>query len=44
VVRGGTWTDDIFQEPYSLLPNGPWTPFAPMIDNALYLPLFYGDA
>jgi peptide/nickel transport system substrate-binding protein len=44
VVRGGTWTQDIFQEPNSLVPNGSWTPFAPMIDNALYLPLFYGDA
>jgi ABC-type transport system substrate-binding protein/serine/threonine protein kinase len=43
VVRGGTWTQDIFQEPDSLLPNGSGTPFAPMIDNALYLPLFYGD-
>ena len=44
VVRGGTWTEDIFIEPDSLLPNGSGTPFAPMIDNALYLPLFYGDA
>ncbi|MFL5698903.1 MAG: ABC transporter substrate-binding protein [Ktedonobacteraceae bacterium] len=44
VVRGGTWTDDIWAEPDSLLPNGSGTPFAPMIDNALYLPLFYGDA
>jgi peptide/nickel transport system substrate-binding protein len=44
VVRGGTWTQDIFIEPDSLLPNGAGTPFAPMVDNALYLPLFYGDA
>jgi ABC-type transport system substrate-binding protein/serine/threonine protein kinase len=40
VVRGGTWTEDAF-DPGSLLPNlgaGEW------IDQALYLPLFYGDA
>ncbi len=43
-VRGGTWTEDIFIEPNSLLPNASGTPFAPMVDNALYLPLFYGDA
>jgi peptide/nickel transport system substrate-binding protein len=40
VVRGGTWTEDAY-DPNSLLPNegdGNW------IDQALYLPLFYGDA
>jgi serine/threonine protein kinase len=40
VVRGGTWTEDAY-DPSSLLPNegdGNW------IDQALYLPLFYGDA
>ena len=43
-VRGGTWTEDLFQDTDSLLPNGSGTPFAPMIENALYLPLFYVDA
>ena len=40
VVRGGTWTEDAY-DPNSLIPhmgNGEW------IDQALYLPLFYGDA
>ena len=40
VIRGGTWTEDAY-DPDSLLPNegsGNW------IDQALYLPLFYGDA
>ena len=39
-VRGGTWTADTY-DPDSLIPNkgdGNW------IDQALYLPLFYGDA
>jgi peptide/nickel transport system substrate-binding protein len=39
-MRGGTWTEDAY-DPNSLLPNlgdGNW------IDQALYLPLFYGDA
>jgi peptide/nickel transport system substrate-binding protein len=39
-VRGGTWTADTL-DPDSLIPNkgdGNW------IDQALYLPLFYGDA
>jgi peptide/nickel transport system substrate-binding protein len=39
-VRGGTWTADTYY-PDSLIPNkgdGIW------IDQALYLPLFYGDA
>jgi peptide/nickel transport system substrate-binding protein len=42
VVRGGTWTDDT-HDPDSLIPNegdgSGWVQ-----DNALYLPLFYGDA
>jgi peptide/nickel transport system substrate-binding protein len=40
VMRGGTWTENAY-DPNSLLPNegdGNW------IDQALYLPLFYGDA
>src|SRR5205085_6497714 len=38
VVRGGTWTDDIIQAVGPLIPNEG----APQLDQALYLPLFYG--
>jgi peptide/nickel transport system substrate-binding protein len=40
-VRGGTWIEDLIGDVDSLLPNkggGGW------IDQALFLPLFYGDA
>ena len=45
-ARGGTWTDDVLLEPSSLIPNGDsGSPDASvLIDQALYLPLFYGDA
>jgi peptide/nickel transport system substrate-binding protein len=39
-VRGGTWTDDFVQQVGALIPNQG----APALDQALYLPLFYGDA
>jgi peptide/nickel transport system substrate-binding protein len=44
VVRGGTWIVESTHDPDSLIPNGgsgngPDT----FIDQALYLPLFYGD-
>ncbi len=41
-VRGGTWTDEFFQEPDSFIPNGGG--YSGGMDQALYLPLFYGDA
>ncbi len=41
VVRGGTWTDDTL-DPDSLIPNGGSDGGG--MDQALYLPLFYGDA
>jgi ABC-type transport system substrate-binding protein/serine/threonine protein kinase len=45
VARGGTWTDSGGQDPGSLIPNGCCdTIVAPYMDQALYLPLFYGDA
>ena len=45
-VRGGTWTDDFFGEPDSLIPNGSpmQVNYSTMVDQALYLPLFFGDA
>ena len=42
-VKGGTWTDDLFEEPHSLLPNASAETFAVMVDQALYAPLFVGD-
>ena len=41
VVRGGTWTA-VTLEPASLIPN--LDSSGVTLDNALYLPLFYGDA
>jgi peptide/nickel transport system substrate-binding protein len=46
-VRGGTWTYDLTWDPDSLIPNGTSRPFPfadGLVDQALYLPLFYGDA
>jgi ABC-type transport system substrate-binding protein/serine/threonine protein kinase len=45
-ARGGTWMDDVLLEPSSLIPNGDsGSPDASVLmDQALYLPLFYGDA
>jgi peptide/nickel transport system substrate-binding protein len=40
-VRGGTWTQDFFVDPGSLIPNGGGIVLS---YQALYLPLFYGDA
>jgi len=40
-VRGGTWASDHIIDPHSLIPNG--GEVQPEIDQALYLPLFYGD-
>jgi len=43
-VKGGTWIDDIPNEPTSLLPNGSSQTFDIVVDQALYSPLFVGDA
>src|SRR5205823_5328764 len=42
-VRGGTWTD-IIQNVDSFIPNGSIFYTVNIVDQALYLPLFYGDA
>ncbi len=42
-VKGGTWTDDLFEDADSLIPNGSVETFADMIDQAIYTPLFVGD-
>ncbi|MBE3559485.1 MAG: peptide ABC transporter substrate-binding protein [Ktedonobacteraceae bacterium] len=42
-VAGGTWIDDIGNEPDSLIPNGGSQTFSVLVDQALYSPLFVGD-
>ena len=42
-VRGGTWTDDLIYDPDALIPNA-GNGSEQQEDNALYLPLFYGNA
>ena len=42
-VKGGTWIDDIPNEPGSLIPNGDGQTFSVLVQNALYAPPFYGD-
>jgi peptide/nickel transport system substrate-binding protein len=42
-VKGGTWIDDLYEEPDSLLPNASSETFSNMVDQALYTPLFVGD-
>ena len=41
-VKGGTWIDDLFEEPDSLIPNASSETFAAMMDYALWAPLVYG--
>ncbi len=43
-VRGGTWTEDMVGDIDSLIPGGGVSIFSPLVDQALYMPLFYGDA
>jgi peptide/nickel transport system substrate-binding protein len=42
-VRGGVWIDDFYEEPNSLIPNAV-VGNGLMLMDALYAPLFYGDA
>ena len=42
--KGGTWIDDLYEPVKSLIPNGVSETFADLVDQSLYLPLFYGDA
>lgn len=44
VTNGGTWIDDLVNEPDSLLPNATVQTFAQMVMQSLYAPLFVGDA
>ena len=42
-VKGGTWTDDLYEEPSSLLPNVSVETFSDLVDTTLYAPLFLGN-
>src|SRR2546427_13255996 len=42
-VKGGTWIDDLFEEPDSLIPNASNETYAAMVDYGLWAPLIYGD-
>ncbi len=42
-VKGGTWIDDIPNEPDSLIPNGGSQTFNVIVDQTLFAPLFVGD-
>ena len=41
-VKGGTWIDDLYEEPDSLIPNLSSETFADMVMYGLYAPLIYG--
>jgi peptide/nickel transport system substrate-binding protein len=41
-VKGGTWIEDLFEEPDSLIPNASSETFAYMMQYGLYAPLIYG--
>jgi peptide/nickel transport system substrate-binding protein len=43
-VKGGTWIDDLFEEPDSLLGNASSETFAVMVDQTIYTPLFVGNS
>ena len=42
-MKGGTWTDDLYEEPDSLLPNVSFETFSDLVDTTLYAPLFLGN-
>jgi peptide/nickel transport system substrate-binding protein len=42
-VKGGTWTDDLYEEPSSLIPNGSSETFSDLVDTTIYTPLFLGN-
>ncbi|HYA99047.1 MAG TPA: peptide ABC transporter substrate-binding protein [Ktedonobacteraceae bacterium] len=42
-VKGGTWIEDLFEEPDSLIPNFSTETFANIVMDGLYAGLIYGD-
>ena len=43
-VKGGTFTDDLYEDVDSLIPNGVSETYAVLVDNSIWAPLFYGDS
>ncbi len=43
-VHGGTWVDDLFEEPTSLIPLGSAETFADIVDQTIWTALFVGDS
>lgn len=43
-VKGGTWTDDLYETIKNMIPNGNSETFADIVDNTIWAPLYYGDA
>ena len=41
-VKGGTWIDDLYEEPDSLIPNGSVETFADLVDETIWAPVFIG--
>jgi peptide/nickel transport system substrate-binding protein len=41
-VKGGTWIDDLYEEPDTLIPNASTETYAAMVMYGLYAPLVYG--
>ena len=44
VVKGGTFTDDLYEDVDSMIPNGVSETYAVLVDQAVWAPLFYGDS
>jgi len=44
VTKGGTFTDDLYEDVDSLIPNGVSETYAVLVDNTIWAPLFYGDS
>lgn len=42
-VKGGTWIDDLYEEPDSLIPNGSVETFADIVDQTIWTPMFVGS-
>jgi peptide/nickel transport system substrate-binding protein len=43
LVKGGTWIDDLYEEPDSLIPNGSGETFSDLVDETIWAPLFLGS-
>jgi len=44
VAKGGTFTDDLYEDVDSLITNGVSETYAVLVDQAIWAPLFYGDS